>query len=867
MANPAWYPDLRSYTGGPQGDPATIDEVAAASGGPLVGNLANRAELGTPGAHAQFVLSGGNYFDLTGAEIELRNAGNNQMVAFRMDGYVYIGHEDDLEPRSTRILHGPYDWSSDHLTTMAIFAHTARIVCAGPDSRLVIVNRHTETAYAAEPGARCVMLVENDNSQSRIRMTVLGGPMVENVDRAVPANGNSANSKRTGTEIIVWRVTAAVPVRDLEWASGYCDWRPQTSGGRVWATPTRFVMRSLTSIKTLGFRDFSRVSPLVFGSAEVASEVKVGSLADSIWLHGLYGTGNNGNDCRVVWMNLDGPRLTQNFAVFGQAKGVVVENHLSVDYSLIDERGSPIAGANVSLWSRDPEISALTNDAAANPPSVTWPTHNLRRHDSVSGADGKGSIGGATGAYSQAVCVEAFRRGTTQTGGNKDYSYGDVNWYGCAYGSYASLKYGVWKFGFQVLASQVFSAKLSGQEGAGKQTLGVLKLAAENRLTAADSASVPASPLTLDDVFDGAYKESLDNRHGLPLATTGSVLDFGSLNVNFHEFSGYAYSANLLTYNIPMSAAIRTGSKFTRIRTTGAVTNSTSHDLLVVVEDSAGTNAIVEIEGPEGSSVALYRRSTGSRFGGEFTPSAGSRSVAYNIPGGSLGEYVAVAARPGFAPVTQAVDTAGGGVFRITLGDLERQILPDGERMYVDGVDLSSRVSVLFDFSALTDPHARILIGDSLVRARDCYHRFSSAIAMGDGLRYLALGGDLVTVNVDPVNGDSLYLGESVRLRRAQAGDGNSGILAVAYHPAGQPVDDSQGDVQVVGGIVLDDFVRALLHDADLDSIEANTQSVATVLVDLRSRASELVTRSERVEGKVDATRDHARAANSQTQR
>ena len=833
MATASYANGTSQFSGGSADDRLNLTTCAEATT-ELTLVYDNVAYQTTPEARS-FNFANNSFSDFTGALLMMRNNGNHQAITFRLGGDVVIGDEDDLEDRGFELVIGDRDLFNIHTSEIDLCDQDAQIVCLNQDTRLIV--RHIldigNSSLTGEPGARNGIQLQNNNANSALRMTLLGGRAALDSDYiGVGGSGYGAN-KPAGTEIFKYDVTEDVAVRDIEWYSGYLDWRPDGD----WAPPTRAVFSSESGIKFLvnsegGRPDSTLDDPLIFGEAGSSFVLTLGTVANSWWLEGL---SSSEDDFRTVYLNMDGPNWATQVALFDAGKSKVIENHLVVDYTIIDALANPIEGAFVRLHSRDPQISAR---AASGTPTITFPEANARINTSTSDANGRGSLGGATGAYNQAVVVEAFgKRITGGAGGTGtvDGAYTAANHAKAVYNSYADLEYDVFSFGRQIVTGVAWTAALSGQDGAGKQNLGVIQLNDEVNLSSANTASVPSTASTFDDVFDILYDWAIINREPLPFTVSAGEIDFGSLNVTFSTTSSLTLDIAGGSIVIPSMSTLNLGSIITALTTMGTFTY-TGVTITGRITDTNGTPSTVTIIADDGDTVAYYLSD-----GTEISRStlSGTDRVTFGLtPAQSAaGQRISVV-KPGFESRIRTISTNGGGVFTTDMASLIEKRGPDGVAQF-DSTNLDARVSVDFNLTNLANTSARIDIGNAQVRAAHAFNEFEMDKITDDGMKYIAFGGSEPGILQDPVNGDALYLPSEVRIRRATAGDSNATILATVYHVDGTPVDDANGDVSIVGGRILDDFAQTILVETDLDLERAGLQSLASLMVNVRK---ELVT-------------------------
>ena len=823
------------FSGGSDNDRLNLTTCAAAASELTL--VYDNVAYQTTAEAETFTFAADSFSDFTGAVLMLRNGSNNEEIAFRLGGDVIVGREGDLNDRGFELVVGNRDLFNTHLDEIDICDLAAQVVCRNERTRIVV--RHVldigATSLTGEPGARNGIRVQNNNTDSRLRLTILGGRAA--LDSDYPGVGTGGGqygaNKPAGTEIFKWQVSDDVPVRDFEWYAGYCDWRMDGD----WAPPTRAVFASESGIKFLvnsdaGRPDNDRDDPLIFGGAADPFVLNLGTVANSWWLEGIASTED---DFRIVYLNTDGPNWATQVALFGQNRAKVIENHLVVDYRIIDALGRPIEDALVRMHSRDPQISA---PASSGVPEVNFPAANARINTSTSNAEGTGSLGGATGAYNQAVVVEALGRRITGAAGGTgtvDGAYASAAHAKVDYGSHNALTYDVFSFGRQILTGVAWTAALSGQDGAGKQTLGVIQLNDETNLTAADAASVPARAATFDDVFDILYGWAIASRAALPFAATTGNIDFGSLDVTFSAAGALAVDLAGGAITVPCAATLAPGAIHMSLETTGTFAAS-GVTITGRITDANGTPSTVTVIADDGDMVAYYLAD-----GTEISRStlSGTDRVTFGLtPAQSAaGQRISVA-KSGFESRIRTLSTAGGGSFTTDMASLVEKRGPDGRAQF-DSSNLDARVSVAFDLTDLAAVSSKIDIGNAQVRAAHAFNRFEIQKLTSDGMKYVAFGGAEPGILQDPVNGDALYLPSEVMIRRAAAGDSNATMLATVYHTDGTPVDNANGDVSIVGGRILADFAQEILANTDLDLDRVGLQSLAGLLVNVRK---ELVT-------------------------
>ena len=442
------------FSGGSSTDRLTIDDLADASGSPFDGLLHQVANIESPGEHF-LSLDSSSFIDLTGALLILRNASNNQALQLLLEGDTLVRSSlsvGEIRDRDFLMITGPYDFSSTHTEELDVFDLDAKIVCQG-DSRIVIHNVHTETGYSTEPGARVAFRFRNNNADSRIKIGIHSGPATDH------GWAIQSGEKPNGTEIVHWDIRSNVTVREIDWRTGYIDFRPDNTS----AAPTKGTFVSSSGVKFLGTGySFTNTAPLIYGNA--ADAFAVTQASDRYWLFGIVGADG---DFRIVTVNLAGPDLATRFAMYTQSASRTgrFENHLVLDYKITDSAGAGIEDVNVRVHARTPEYSAPSGTGSA---SVTFPTGNAIVLETSSDADGEGAIGTADGDLTTALCIEAFGRRIQTTGGDVDGNYASASNARADYASHVALTYDIFRFGYEPVVGTSFTAKKSGETGTRK---------------------------------------------------------------------------------------------------------------------------------------------------------------------------------------------------------------------------------------------------------------------------------------------------------------------------------------------------------------------------------------------------------------
>ena len=559
MATASYNTTSREFSGGSASDRLFLSDLDGPSGSPLTEIMEQVLRQTTAGT-LTFSLADGSFIDLTGGLLILQNSNNNQELEFKIDGDLVIGGDDgELRERDFILVMGPYDLESIHTTQRAPFGDDAKIVIA-EGSQYIIRHLHTNTSLAGEPGARTGFLLENNNSESRIRVAVHSGSAARN-----PGQTISGNVKINGDEIVHWGVTDQVPVREFEWIADYVDLRSAADG----APFTRATLISASGMKFLNVPfDHSVDDPLIYGGADAPFVVALGDQASHYWLFGIV---SSEMDSRTVFLNLDGPDLNARFSSYtgGANKVARYEHHVVLDYTVQEPDGDTIEGAVVRVHCRRPSYSAAAA-GSGNPAAVTFPAANAQVIDSTSDANGRGQIGTADGTLADAICIEAFGRRNTNGGGNRDGAYAGADNYRAAYGSHTALTYDVFAWGKQYVVGASWTAAKSGETGAGKQNLGSLVLNDDTNVTAATKDAVASVAATFDDLYDMLAEYAYDNNETVAATVADGVLTFTDANVSLPLSGSVSRSGGTVT--IPCAAVLAAGTKITTLRATGTIT-------------------------------------------------------------------------------------------------------------------------------------------------------------------------------------------------------------------------------------------------------------------------------------------------------
>jgi len=549
--------DVYTVSGGSSADPITLKDIQAATNSDM--DVLNRNACQTSSKKAfQYVFNSSSYVDLSGARMFLRNNSNGQRIYFKFDGHIKIGSSTDAL-HCFELHYGDKDCGGYTNTRFPLFGTTvnAYVDCPNVNNRIKLMS-HLDgpgSSSSGEPGSKNGIWLENNRSGNKIRVSILGASYTYGSSYSLP---NSTGFKPNGTSIVNWRIGGNVTVRDIEFRDGYVDWRP----AGTWDAPTRGIFVSETWMKFLGSKAFTFATPLIFGNEDDSFEVVVGNSGQtgSYILHGLFSTGSEG---RIVYNNFKGLTWSTQMALYSAGDKIRVENHLQLDYTLIDSLAQPVDGAVITLYKKNPVYNSTNNDVGYTGSEVSF--------DTTTGSTGKGNIGQDDGDLDHAIAVEAFCR--YGTGGNVDTDYANKDHARADYANYTSLYYTIIKWGKKPIIKTSYTAKLAGQTGEGKQSLGVIQLETDTDLTAATEGAVASTITDAESFYDNMYKYALNNKQDIFADRIGDKIE----SSNSIVFDNSAGSIMDLTGTVITAKANSFSSDVSS--TSGTITFKTAFDL------------------------------------------------------------------------------------------------------------------------------------------------------------------------------------------------------------------------------------------------------------------------------------------------
>lgn len=564
-----------TISGGTISDRVSITDIVPVAGSRLSKLFGNSGY--TPTAQTQqYIWNSAAFSDLTGGEVWLENSANNQALMFQAGGDCVIGDSRDAKPRSFDLHIGDSDLSNTSTAGAAILLidTTDKIVCL-EGSRFICTSHliHANSALTTEPAARNPVLLSNSNASSIIRFTFRGGRAA--ADSVNYTLASLTVAKPNGTCLQYYTLTSAVTVRDVEYYDGLVDWRPTGS----WAPPTRGVYVSDSWIKFLSGVSFSDAAPLIFGNE--LEEFKLvldnsGEFTGAVWWqHGIHNTASSSG--RVIYNNMSGVDWAAEVAAYNQnstAKPIKIEHHITLQFSIIDQLGAAINGADLKFTCRDPLFSASTTVGG-----VTFPTDKVIT--ATSDVDGLGQIGNDGGVLaSDALCIEAFHKVGNNTGADVDGAYHSVASTRADHGSYTACKYSIYKWGKKIVFETAYTPVLAGNLGDGVQALGIIQLTDDTAVTAATIGAVTTGlqDLTYSQLYDRVTKYSHDNDLDEIVSQPAAAMDFGALDIVFDSAAGadVDLTGSVLTI---LCSGISADVTFTGIATTGDITITDTEDV------------------------------------------------------------------------------------------------------------------------------------------------------------------------------------------------------------------------------------------------------------------------------------------------
>ena len=390
--------------------------------------------------------------------------------------------------------------------------------------------------------------------------------------------------------------------------------------------------------------------------------------------------------------------------------------------------------------------------------------------------------------------------------------------------------YGPYRLRVCAYASQIFTQPLDATD----RFSAPLTLLPDEGIAEATRATVDAYA-ALDStakMYDRLKSWLVDNYDGraAPLCTwSGEVLDFGALDVTLAT-DPVAVTLSGSTLTLALGSVTEVSGS---IRTTGTVT-ATGLTFSGTIQDGAGRDGKLIVSAHTGEIIAV--RGTGLTE--TRAALAADGSVTIPLTGAqALAGVRLVVARVGYAPARRTLDFTGGGIQRVTVEPLAQHRLSSGGSMLPAVQDLTPDVEVTFRSEDQVGAGVlEMRIGDNFVTMQQLYARVQHALVTATGLTYLAYGGEPLTIDLSSTSGHSGYAPDRSELWRRAAGDVNAGVYGNWY--GGRPINGANGSVQIAAGISDDELSRligeAMLHEIDIDRINAGVQSLSGDVVTIR---------------------------------
>lgn len=553
-------------TGGTASDRLTLSDIANATNSGLDGYLGSLVRQDPIGA-MELSLSFNSFFDFTNSVLVLSNAQDGEFNNVRIRGNLALG---TVEGKGGFDIH----YGPKNIGFGVLIDSSATLSMPNVNDRIRLYS-HLET-LGSEPGGQNRLTINNNIAGNELRLSFYGVAYTDDKNYQLPS---PTGFKPNGSFIPFWLAGPNLTVRDIEIYDGYVDFRPIGD----WATPTRGIFVSKTWVKFLGTKSFTDTDPLLFGEAESGFEITVGDggQTGSYFLHGLYTSNPVG---RVVYLNFKGLDWDSQMALFSQGRIIKVENHLVLDYNVIDSFGQGLEDAKIILYKKDPVYASGTE--------VSF-SQNETTIEILTDSTGSGSIGSDTG-NGEFICIEAFTR--DGNGGNVDGAYANSSYSLAEYASNDVLAYAVIKYDKVFSHRKDINLSKSGEVGEGKQSLGVIQLKDDVLLSELDK-SIVDNYSELENtykLYDFAKAYITDNYTGeipIILNRSGDTIDAGDYDVELRSGGQNVFDFDGTT------VSIRVGNEFTgNITTTGTVTfqgSATINGLISDVNGDSDINATV----------------------------------------------------------------------------------------------------------------------------------------------------------------------------------------------------------------------------------------------------------------------------------
>ena len=547
-----------------------LDDLTAVIDSPIARIYSNLAQQTTAGAFS-LATTETSFLDFSNAEYIAKNSANNQNIVPYLDGDVLIGADANDTTSPFQIHLGENDITDTHIQDAArdLFAHNAKIVCNSE----IIIYSHLNQATSDllnEPSARNALILENNNSASKIKVKVIG--------RAYTADNSyvlNANVKARGSFRFYWALGSNITSKEIDYSDGIVDFLFEQN----FSPPTKATYRSKGFIKLTGEHAGTTSSPTILGSKNTAFSL---DLPNGQYYLSAFLNINNNHSSKLVYLNFAGVDWGTRMAVFRNMRQTRLENHKVFTYKTIDNSGNAVSGVKIILTKRYPTYNAQDANAA----SVSFPSGNENTITSTSNSTGDGELGSTNGSNATGICVEAFSGLGGPFSGNVDTHYATASHFAGAYANYDTLKYSVFIFGKVIQFNNTFTAGIAGSDDEGVQSIGNIVLQDDANLTATTSADVPTSATTFDDIYDMLYKYAIDNDANYIASVSSGVM---AINASTFTLSSLA-STLLVTSSliiVPCASTVTAGTKITALVSTGTI-STLNANITGAYRDSAG---------------------------------------------------------------------------------------------------------------------------------------------------------------------------------------------------------------------------------------------------------------------------------------
>lgn len=306
------------------------------------------------------------------------------------------------------------------------------------------------------------------------------------------------------------------------------------------------------------------------------------------------------------------------------------------------------------------------------------------------------------------------------------------------------------------------------------------------KITQATEATVAAYTTleTLDNLYDYATYWAATNP---TLATfwtiAGNTLDIGATNLVVDASLGVPFSYSGGTLSVKAST-LATGTKFTKIKTTGTITKSNGAIISALYESNLGASTILSITLPLPNMTVCVQNESFA-----IVESLTNQSGDYTllIDPGATGTWYWGINKQGYVFATGSFTPELGGVFSFS-PSCAQVTTPSGEAMY------QATTSSLIDVS-ISGGFMYIDIGNGTPPLQAIYDMVEDELATCPGINWILEGGDGVSI-FNGAAGDFLFMTDNIRLRRWHIGDTLASVPAFAQSTQSEPVDEINGSVK-----------------------------------------------------------------------